>query len=603
MKSRIMSKRALIINGTLALVMVAALGIFIAAGPGRAHAAPGPRTYHAKAAAHLRHNLTPLARNSPNGTFKKTGGNEDDSDTIDSTPTLSALCQSYIGGVNPYANPAPNVDQIVGDTTVGVGSQTGCQAAQNETTIATNPFNSANSVAGANDYRLFNTREGRNDGSGWAYATFNGGKTWKNVVLPGLTFQTGATGALSDMDSAGDPAIAFGPLNTVYYANLVFSRLNAASGITMSVSHDGGKTWAAPSTIYLDGVDAAGNPLPTNFFNDKEWVTADPFSGRVYVSWTHFTFDSAGNYLESPILVSASKDFGKTWSAPTQASPATATFTTGITSFGTGSIPQVGNHGELYVAYETAVCQTLACDQATDHDAVVVAKSTNGGKTFTNTEAATDFDFPGNPDTGRSTLTGENFRINSFPQMAFDRLTGRLYITWADDRNGQYNSSGQSIKTNGDAFVISSNNGTKWTQPAQIGTSADEVFPAVAAFAGRVVVTFYTRAYDPTGINLDYAYAKSGVTDDDNGSGLRNMAQKSIHRITKQSENPQVQFVGIGAVTGKTLQGVFIGDYTAVSIGADLTFHPCWTDFRGNPGVNTPNQDAYTQAISAFGDE
>ena len=36
-----------------------------------------------------------------------------------------------------------------------------------------------------------------------------------NVVLPHLTFQTGATGTLSDMDSAGDPAIAFGPHNTV----------------------------------------------------------------------------------------------------------------------------------------------------------------------------------------------------------------------------------------------------------------------------------------------------------------------------------------------------------------------------------------------------
>ena len=29
------------------------------------------------------------------------------------------------------------------------------------------------------------------------------------------------------MDSAGDPVLAFGPHNTVYYANIVFSRLNA----------------------------------------------------------------------------------------------------------------------------------------------------------------------------------------------------------------------------------------------------------------------------------------------------------------------------------------------------------------------------------------
>src|SRR5439155_8422466 len=89
--------------------------------------------------------------------------------------------------------------------------------------IASNPSNPRNLVAGANDYRVFNTREQRNDASGWAYTTFDGGRTWANVVAPHLTFQTGAKAPLSFMDSAGDPAIAFGPHNTVYYANLVFS--------------------------------------------------------------------------------------------------------------------------------------------------------------------------------------------------------------------------------------------------------------------------------------------------------------------------------------------------------------------------------------------
>src|SRR5207302_3485788 len=101
---------------------------------------------------------------------------------------------------------------------------TGCQAAQNETTVAQNPENPRNLVAGSNDYRVFNTREQRNDGSGYAYTSFDGGKTWKDVQLPHLTFQTGASAPLSLDDSAGDPAISFGPHGTVYYANLVFSR-------------------------------------------------------------------------------------------------------------------------------------------------------------------------------------------------------------------------------------------------------------------------------------------------------------------------------------------------------------------------------------------
>src|SRR5262249_12671738 len=149
---------------------------------------------------------------------------------------------------------------------------------------------------------------------------------------------------------------------------------------------------------------------------------------------------------------------------------------------------------------ETAVCQTLACDQPADHDAIVMAKSTNGGRTFINTEVAIDYDFPFNSDVGDQTLTGENFRINSFPSFAVDRVIGGLYIAWADDRNGAYAADGSSIKPNGDVFIASSSNGTTWTHEYRLGSSADEVFPAVAAYNGRIVVTSYTRAYDPNGI-------------------------------------------------------------------------------------------------------
>ncbi|NWJ46010.1 MAG: exo-alpha-sialidase [Chloroflexi bacterium] len=515
-----------------------------------------------------------------NGTLKTLLGMDSDSDTTDSNLSLSALCQSLIGQTNLYKKPSPNVDMINGDTIVQAGTQLGCNSAQNETTIAVNPENPKNLVAGTNDYRIFNTREGRNDGSGWAYTTFDGGATWKDVQLPHLTFQTGATGALSDMDSAGDPAIAFGPDNTVYYANIVFSRLNAGGGITISVSHNGGLTWGEPEIVQLDGVDSAGNPLPTDFFNDKEWVGVDPETGTAYVSWTRF------GLVDSPIVVSKRDQRTGQWSPFVQVNP---TFTPGgITSYSQGSYPQVGKHGELYIAYESAVCQSLNCDQPTDHDAIIVAKSTNGGRTFTNTEAAVDYDFPYNPDTGRSTLTGENFRINSFPSFAIDPQTGRLYITWADDRNGQYDSFGNSIKTNGDVFVATSGNGNNWNL-YQLGTSADEVYPAIAAYDSKIAVTFYTRSYDRNGTGLDYAYVKA--------NGLGNLKQNDVTRITTQTSDPGIQFVGVGAVSGKILQGIFIGDYTAVAMGSDLVIHPCWTDFRGMPGLTSPNQDAYTQAI------
>ena len=317
-------------------------------------------------------------------------------------------------------------------------------------------------------------------------------------------------------------------------------------------------------------------------FNDKEWITVDLNTGTVYVTWTRF------GPSDSPIVMSKSTDGGVTWSRFVVVNSGISA--SGITPYSQGSIPQVGRNGELYIAYESAVCQTLTCDQATDHDAIIMAKSTDGGVTFKNLEVAADYDFPDNEDVGDQTLTGENFRINSFPQFMIDRQTGRLYITWADDRNGQYAADGSSIKTNGDVFVTTSSNGTQWTQLYQLGTSSDDVFPAIAAYNGRAVVTFYTRTYDPNGINLDYAYTDA--------TGLGNEKKNNVTRITTQSANPQVQFVSVGAVSGQILQGVFIGDYTAVALGSDLKFHPAWTDFRGKPGATLPNQDAYTQAIA-----
>lgn len=514
------------------------------------------------------------------------------------SPALSALCQSYIGRPNPYANPAPNVDQINGDAIVQTGSQTGCSTAQNETSIAVNPYNPKNLVAGANDYRLFNTREGRNDGSGWAYTSFDGGKTWANIQLPHLTFQTGATGALSYMDSAGDPVIAFGPHNTVYYGNIAFSRAPAvaggsqsASAITVNVSHDGGLHWGEPVIVQIDGVTANGTPTATNVFNDKIWMAADRFSGAVYVTWTRFKFDAAGNYVESPIVASASRNYGRSFAGRRGVDVAAKDFKTGITPFSQGSNPQVGNHGELYVAYEGTFCVTLACDQPTDHDVTVVATSYDRGRTFTRTVVDTNFDFPFNAALGTETLTGENFRVNSFPQLAYDPILDRLAVTWADDRHGRYDATtGASIKSNGDNIVSTSRGGRAWTSPTTVGTRQDEVFGAIVSLAGVTAVTSYTRHYDPNGINLDYAYWRSS---------FGRLANAPTHRITTQSENPQVQFAGFDD-QGNVVQGLFIGDYSGAAMGYDFRLHPCWTDFRGRPGTTAPNQDAYTQSIPLF---
>ncbi len=66
--------------------------------------------------------------------------------------------------------------------------------------------------------------------------------------------------------------------------------------------------------------------------------------------------------------------------------------------------------------------------------------------------------------------------------------------------------------------------------------------------------------------------------------------------MTTQSSNPQVQFAGTDD-QGNEVQGLFIGDYTGMAVGSDGVLHPNWTDFRGDPGTTTPNQDAYSEAF------
>ena len=156
---------------------------------------------------------------------------EGDDDDFDTPDAAVALCRSAPFTTLAAYAPTSDTDAIVGDAVNNSGaSNLGCTTPQNETTIAVDPSNPRHLVAGANDYRVCCDFTALNDGTGWAYTSFDGGATWANVQLPGLTAETGGQGQFPKADSAGDPAIAIGPDGTVYYANIVFSRISPACG-------------------------------------------------------------------------------------------------------------------------------------------------------------------------------------------------------------------------------------------------------------------------------------------------------------------------------------------------------------------------------------
>src|SRR5262245_65181330 len=139
---------------------------------------------------------------------------EDDEGELDSPINAAGLCRSApFSTTAAYAPLGPsNVNVITGDDVNNSGfSNLGCTTPQNETTIAINPLNPLNLIAGANDYRICCDFTGLNDGTGWAYVSFDRGATWTNVQLPGLTAESGGTAVFKKFDSAGDPVVAFSP--------------------------------------------------------------------------------------------------------------------------------------------------------------------------------------------------------------------------------------------------------------------------------------------------------------------------------------------------------------------------------------------------------
>jgi hypothetical protein len=501
------------------------------------------------------------------------------------TPDASVgLCRSAPWNAGPYAA-TTDINVITNDPVNNSGSSNlGCQTPQNETAIAVNPGNPLHLVAGANDYRVCCDFTAVNDGTGWAYVSFDGGLTWANVQVPGLTAETGGQGQFAHVDAAGDPALAIGPDGTVYYANIVFSRVSFNSGIAVSVSHDGGLTWDAPNMVSWS---SAGN-----YFNDKEFITAGP-NGKVVVTWTEFNLGpQSSGYRASPIVYAFSKDKGKTWNR--QGSPVSDA----AHPFDQGSFPVYASDGTLYVAYE-------ASDPATGYatDVMMVARSTNDGQSFTNVPIGRVYDdldcYP--MFNGRQTLTDEHFRLNSYPSFSVDPVTGQLAVVWADNQGvGNCGTGGGSFVgvTSAQVKLVSGAWGAL-SAPTTVTTGAgDKVFPAVAMRNGVIAVSYYTRDYSAThnpaicnftsgpsvGPPPDFTITPTaGSTCLDYATRDSSDGFATELRLTSEASNPNVEFA----------DGAFIGDYTQMVIGSDGVAHTSWTDFRGRPGTNDANQDVY----------
>src|SRR4051812_43860672 len=192
--------------------------------------------------------------------------------------------------------------------------------AQHRTEVEPDTFSFGNTIVSA--FQVGRVFGGGASNIGFATST-NGGATWTQGFLPGIT-----TNAGGPCGQASDAAVAFDARHNVWLISTL--GVNCPNNpVFTSRSTNGGLTWSNPVTT------ATGA-------NDKNWIVCDNFSASPFFGncYTEYDITSAGNALR----MRTSSNGGQTWG------PARAT---GDNASGLGGQPIVRPNGTVLVPYET----------------------------------------------------------------------------------------------------------------------------------------------------------------------------------------------------------------------------------------------------------
>jgi hypothetical protein len=326
--------------------------------------------------------------------------------------------------------------------------------------------------------------------AGYARST-NGGRSFTDL---------GALNAGPDVGGfiLGDPVLACSSSTRFYYASIFlhFGAAGAQTGMSVSISNDGGQTFGDP-------VMAVAKDINLHFL-DKDWMTVDPGNpNRLYLTYTDF-----GGLNTSPITcpddfpttieIVRSTDGGATWSAPTVLDEVC-----GAAAVQASQVV-VGPTGDVNVAWEQ-----FGPDFVTR--ALAFRRSTNGGATFDPVVKISDVTPAGSADGYQG-----GFRSAfEFPMLAVDRSNGStrgtLYVAWSDGRNKQVVdlSAFGGLYGYSDILVSrSTDHGTSWSAPTTINPDrpqhdTDQYMPGIAVDRhGRVAACYYDRSLDPENFRI-----------------------------------------------------------------------------------------------------
>lgn len=460
-----------------------------------------------------------------------------------STPTGPVVLQ-----VQSFSGSSQSTD-VTDDTT-----------AQNETPLAINPLNPQNLITGNNDWNY-------NDGCG-VNASLDGGKTWTKTLPAG--FVPGVTRYTNDPDVAGtgtgefggDPAVAFGPDGTAYFACFSYDGTNTQ--LLMSRSTDGGRTWLKGGTkeplALVSAFNGNGTARGSNGqFPDHEAMTVGP-DGTVYVTWAQFH----GYGSNSPIWIATSSNGARTFGRPVKVSSGS------VRSDQDARIVTNADGTVAYVVFDTDI-------QGGKGAAMFVSTSADKGVTWGAPIKVGTFQ---NPvclyPPYCFTITGGQFRgPGTYPAPAFNPANNRLYVAYADFVDGR----AQILITSASVNSLST-----WSTPTVIAqVPSGDRFAAELGIApsGRIDVAFYDRSY--TGNSLvDMTFASSS----DFGATWRST------RVTRSGFDPSKY--GVPSSGGLV---PFIGDYNGIistSSVAGLT----WTGPGKTYGTLPTNLEIYFASVT-----
>jgi hypothetical protein len=291
------------------------------------------------------------------------------------------------GYVSSYtlATGLPYTDQTLDECTISKGRE-------NEPAVQVDPRNTSVLLGSSNDYCGVYNRGAPAGAIGpiWLgyYRSTDQGASFTSSLVPGYPDDTSPYAALSQARtaSAGDPVIAwdnhgrafFGsessddPAGSVKtFGDVFVARYENPAGAAAADTTKDGLAYRGTTVV------ARGSSAPNLLgkFNDKTAIEADrtggDCDGNVYFSWSRFTGNGGVG-----IYFSRSTDHGATFSSPMKLTPS-------VHDVQFPDISVTGN-GHVYVTFRQIA-------SGKDPDAVMIAKSTNCGQTFSAPQLVTTF--------------------------------------------------------------------------------------------------------------------------------------------------------------------------------------------------------------------